>query len=44
MSLAAAAIAERAISDAAAPVAIKGPPPRRLLIALADTRQAPEPR
>ena len=44
MSLAASAISERPIGDAAAPVSIKGPPPKRLLIALADTRQAPEPR
>ena len=44
MSLAASAIAERAISDAAAAVSIKGPPLKRLLIALADARQAPEPR
>ena len=44
MSLAAAAIAEVALSDAVPPASLKGPPPRRTLVALADTRQAPEPR
>lgn len=44
MSISAAAMAERAIGDAADPPSIKGPPPKRLLVALADPRQAPEPR
>lgn len=44
MSLAAAAISETAISDAAEPGKVKGPPPKRTLVAIADPRQTPEPR
>ena len=44
MSLAATAIAERAIGDASSTSSVKSPPPKRTLVALADTRQAPEPR
>ena len=44
MSLSAAAIAERPIGDSTAPSNIKIPPPKRTLTALADQRQAPEPR
>ena len=44
MSLAANAVADRGIGDASTPSSGKVPPPKRTLTALADPRQAPEPR